>query len=246
MYGYSISKDGILTDNYYKQLGYYYVPEPQGVYVIIRKIKNQIELYQDFHGNYGIYIYENKKENYFALSNSFLLLEKYILEKQKISLNSDFADNFVVSNLCTPSVHETMIKEITKISSNAFVIINSQTKKYKFSYFDYKENTIPLESKEGLITIDKWVDKWGYIIRSLLKKSNNVASDLTGGLDTRIVLSILLNSGIDLNDILINTSKDKKLCHEEDFRIASDIASRYSFKLNSKQLDINAISWNTY
>ena len=33
MYGYSVSIDGILTDNYYKQKGKYEVPSPQGVFV---------------------------------------------------------------------------------------------------------------------------------------------------------------------------------------------------------------------
>ena len=54
MYGFSISKKGILTDNYYKQLGHYEVPDPQGVYVMIRKNIYEIELNQDFDGNFGI------------------------------------------------------------------------------------------------------------------------------------------------------------------------------------------------
>ena len=56
MYGYFISKKGIITDNYYKNLGQYDDPEPQGTFVLIRKSKNEIILEQDFHGNMGIYI----------------------------------------------------------------------------------------------------------------------------------------------------------------------------------------------
>ena len=67
MYGFCISKEGILTDNYYRQIGYYKEPEPQGLYVMIRKIENQIKINQDFHGNYGLYIYQNKKKRLFCI-----------------------------------------------------------------------------------------------------------------------------------------------------------------------------------
>ena len=79
--------------------------------------------------------------------------------------------------------------------------------------------------------IDSWVDKWGYILRSL-KKKTYFSADLSGGFDTRVVLSILLNSGIDLDELIINSSNDKKHCHEEDFKIASNISTKFGFKLN--------------
>ena len=63
MYGFSISKAGILTDNYYKKLGFYEKPEPQGVYVMIRKNGNEILINQDFYGSFGLYIYENTENN---------------------------------------------------------------------------------------------------------------------------------------------------------------------------------------
>ena len=51
MYGFSISKRGILTDNYFKQLGYYELPKQQCVFIMIRKIVFEIKINQDFHGN---------------------------------------------------------------------------------------------------------------------------------------------------------------------------------------------------
>ena len=67
MYGFSISKNGILTDNYYKSLGYYEDPEPQGAYIMVRKTENEIRLYQDFYGSYGLYrlILWNRQKNCF-------------------------------------------------------------------------------------------------------------------------------------------------------------------------------------
>jgi hypothetical protein len=241
MYGYSISKKGIITNNYYEKIGRFEEPDPQGVYVLIRKVGNEIILNQDYYGNFGIYIYENRETGYFSLSNSFLLLEEYLIGKYKMNFNKDFADNFIISELCSPSIHETLIKEIIRLVPNAFIIINITTKKIKIGYKKQEDNTVPLESEEGLKIIDNWVNKWAYIFRSLKKKTNNISCDLSGGFDTRIVLSILLNSGIDLNEILIFSTNDKVHVHEEDYKIASKIASAYGFKLNGKKLNNKCI-----
>lgn len=86
MYGFSVSRKGILTNNYYKKLGYYEEPESQGVYIMIRKNGEEIRINQDFSGSYGLYIYKNKLSGYFAISNSFLLLEEYLIGKENIHL----------------------------------------------------------------------------------------------------------------------------------------------------------------
>ena len=101
MYGYSISEKGIITNNYYKKIGHYETPAPQGVYVLIRRNGNIIEIIQDYYGSYGVYAFENK--GYFAFSNSFLLLEKFLIGTQNMTFNKDFADN-LISGLCSPSI----------------------------------------------------------------------------------------------------------------------------------------------
>ena len=133
------------------------------------------------------------------MSNSFLLLEEYLSGKYNLSFNKDFADNFIISELCSPSIHETLIKEIIKLVPNAFIIININLKKLTINYKNQEDNTVPLESEEGLKLIDNWVNKWAYIFRSLKKKTDNISCDLSGGFDTRIVLSIMLNSGNSFN-----------------------------------------------
>ena len=136
MYGYSVSRNGILTDNYYKQIGEYTEPEPQGVYVMIRKVNSEVIINQDFHGGYGLYLFENKDTNYFALSNSFLLLEEHLIGKENLSLNKDFADNLIISELCSFSLHETLIKEIIQIHTNSY------NYKYTAKIFENKFNKL--------------------------------------------------------------------------------------------------------
>jgi hypothetical protein len=244
MYGYSVEKKGILTDNYYKEIGKYIKPEPQGVYVMVRKKGNKIFINQDFHGNYGIYIYKNKDTNYFAISNSFLLLEKYLIDKENLTFNKDFADNFIISSSVSLSLDETLIKEIKQIPNNSFIVIDIKTRQIKIYNIDYKENTIPLESVEGLKIIDDWADKWGFIFRSLNHKTNNFLIDLSGGFDTRMVLSLFINSGININDSNIFSTKAKSHDHDIDLIIAKNISSNLGFKINDLNIDNNGTNIN--
>jgi hypothetical protein len=245
MYGFSISKKGLLTNNYYKMIGYYEEPGPQGIYIMIRKIGEKITINQDFYGSFGLYIYENKNTGFFALSNSFLLLEEYLVGKQNFTFNKEFSDNLIISDLCSPSIYETMVNEIILIPPNSFIVLDIKKKTFKIHYIDYKENSVPFESLEGLKLIDKWVDKWGYIFRSIRSQTNNIMLDLSGGFDTRTVLAILLNSGINLNKILIRSINDTLHCHEEDFKIASNISKKFGFKLNNLILSKNGTKLST-
>ena len=245
MYGYTITKDGILTDNYYRELGEYKKPEPQGVYIMIRKMKNEIIINQDFHGSYGLYIYENKITKYFALSNSFILLEEYLTGKYNLTFNKDFGDNFIITYLLTYSLDETLINEIKQIPNDSFIVIKIKTRIIKIYNINYQENTIPLESKKGLNIIDNWIDKWGYIIRSLKNKGCNLSMDLSGGFDTRLLLSIFLNSGIDINDILVFSSTAKTHSHDIDLSIAKNISEKYGFKINNFKFFDDATNLNT-
>ena len=244
MYGYYISVDGIYTDNFYKQIGEYIEPGPQGVYIMIRKIGDELIINQDFYGSIGLYLYENKANNYFALSNSFLLLVEKLIGRQNISFNKDYADNLITTDFCSFSISETLIQEVNQISTNSYLVINIKSKTFKIRNIDYEENTIPFESEKGLEIIDKWVDKWSFILRSLKKQTDNISIDLSGGFDTRTLLSIMLNTGIDLKEIYIRSNTDKLHDHDVDFNIATNISSKYGFKLNNLNFENKHILLN--
>ena len=88
-----------------------------------------------------------------------------------------------------------------------------------------------MNSKEALSILDNWFDKWVNIIRSLKEKTNNIQFDLSGGLDSRIMLVLLLSANVDLDKIEIRSFDDGELCHSEDYTIAKDISNYFNFKL---------------
>lgn len=202
-----------------------------GAYIFVKVDKDNITIFQDFNGSYGLYLYKN--DDYFAISNSFLKLVEYLKNSYKLSFDEDFANALLSADLTSLAYTETLIKEIEVLPSNYIIDINKNKKSINFKEINYLENTIELDSKEGIETLDKWFFKWVNIFRSLKEKTNNLAFDLTGGFDSRIMIALLLSSNIDINKIKINSANDGKHTHIEDYKIASEIAEFFNFKLNT-------------
>ena len=51
-----------------------------------------------------------------------------------MTFNEDFADNLIISGYSSPSIYESLVKEINKLSSDSFITINIKEKKYKINY----------------------------------------------------------------------------------------------------------------
>lgn len=136
----------------------------QKEHIYIYKSENEITIKQDFIGAYGLYLY--KDEEYFAISNSFIYLVDYIKKQKshKITFNKEYADAFIVADLCSFAYSETMVNEIRLIDRSTVITININDKKFKISYIDYKENTIDIDSFEGIKLLDKWYYKWTNIL----------------------------------------------------------------------------------
>lgn len=205
-----------------------------GSYVLVDVDEEFINISQDFNGCYGIYTYVNK--DYFAVSNSFLYLVDFLKDKHLISFNRDYADAFLFSDLCSFAYGETLINEIEVIPRNFKIIINKKDVSMSYDEIDYKERSIPLDSNEGIKILDEWYFKWVNILRNLKNKTNNIEIDLSGGYDTRIIAALWLTANIDLNQIKIRSMNRDVHCIAEDYRIASQIAEEFNFKLNDNSM----------
>ncbi len=213
-----------------------------GHYVYIFRENSKISIYQDFCGSYGLFIYNN--DDYFAISNSFFKLVDFLKEKVTLNLNLDYAHTFIAARPCSNIYKETLIKEIQLLPQNN--IVNIDVNNYNLDYveIDYGEKTIPINSKECLEVLDKWYYKWVNLFNLLYTNTDNLEFSLSGGVDSRVVLALILSSKIDLNKINISTYISKKPSFIEDFEIASEIASDFGFKLNNNILNIKKYYFN--
>lgn len=226
LFGYVIENNQIILN--YEDVGNL---DGNGAYVLINSDNENITIEQDFNGSYGLYLY--KSEEYFAISNSFLKLVEYLKDKQFLSFNKDYANAFLFTNLCSFVYGETLVNEIEVLPRNYRIIINKKNKSIVFEEIDYKEHTIDLDSKKGVETLDNWYFKWINIIRLIRSKTNNLGVDLSGGVDSRAVMILALNSNINLEKIKINSITKEGHCYEEDYVIASEIAEEFNFNLNN-------------
>lgn len=206
------------------------LPSEEGAYIYIQKSKDTIRIMQDYVGSFGLYLF--RKNDYFALSNSFPLLVDYLKKDHKLSFNRDYADHFLIIDLCSVAYSQTLIQEIQMLDRCAICEIDIPRRKLQIRMKDYHENTVNLTTQQGMQMLDAWFCKWTKRILSYSEQGYSIKTDLSGGFDSRLILSLFLSSGIDLNEILIYSMDDKLHTHEEDFEIASAISKKYGFKLN--------------
>lgn len=208
--------------------------QKEHIYIYIYKSGKEITIKQDYIGAYGLYLY--KDNEYFAISNSFIYLVDYI-KKQKehrITFNKKYADAFITAVLCSYAYSETMVNEIELLDRRAVVNIDIKKKSCEIFYNDYKENTIDIDSKEGIDLVDKWYYKWSNIIYNLKIQNCNIVADLSGGFDSRMAFNVLLGSKCNLNEVFVKSINDELHTHKEDYEIAKAISEYYNFTLNNK------------
>lgn len=213
--------------------------DADGAFVNITSKKNSIRIQQDFNGCYGLYFF--KKDDFYAISNSFLYLMEKMKDRFELSLNQDFAKYFISERLASLSVSETLINEINILPKDVVVNIDLQSNRVKTDRISKKEESIALDSLEGLSILDQWFHKWQGLLVNLKNNGEKIKVDLTGGMDSRAVFAIFNSPIIDLNSIEVNSSTGKLHTHIEDFEIASIIADRYSFDLNQR---LNTLSYD--
>ena len=121
IYGYAITDYGIY-DNSNILLSKCDNIKGRGTYIYIKKKDNYILIKQDFNGSFGLHIY--RKNNYFAISNSFFMLFDYLKDRVELTFNRDYANHMIVVNLADLSYAETMINEIHILPRDIQIIIN--------------------------------------------------------------------------------------------------------------------------
>ena len=81
-----------------------------GSYIYVKDNQENISIFQDLNGSWGLYIY--KERDYFAISNSFFRLVEYINNNHFLSLNKDYANSLLSLDECYFCYGQTLANEI--------------------------------------------------------------------------------------------------------------------------------------
>lgn len=229
LYGYMVQDTGIYEE---KNITDYAVRRQEGCgcYVYVEVKDGKITISQDFNGSWGVYIFRSGES--FILSNSFFRLLEYVKDKYPLTLDRDYANHIFTFTLASLAYDETPVKEIRLVDKDAVITIDVAKKSLDMSYIDYEPDSYLLSTKEGIDMLDKWFRRWTTIFRKIHEKSGQITVALSGGFDSRITFLLLLESGIDMNDVRVHSINDGLHTHSEDYEIASSIADYYGFELN--------------
>ncbi len=235
-YGYTIQNNTIIEQTTFDINGEL---NGTGAYILINVENEKLSIHQDNMGCYGLYEYKNG--DYFAISNSFLKLVEFLYKTNNpISFNQDFANHYLSMGITPMIPDETLINEIKILPRNYIVHIDKNNKTVSYEELDFEENTIPIDSSEGIAILDKWYYRWTELIRDLRNKTNFLTMDISGGFDSRVVSALWLSANINLDNVLIYSTEKDTERYNEDLEIATEIANHFNFKLN-QQRGINII-----
>ena len=242
LYGYVLTDNGILFNENIsnsERLQEGLELNKDGAYVWVKRKDDTINIYQDFIGSYGLYLF--REDDYFAISNSFLRLVEYLKENHHMTLNYDNAHTLLSIGLCSLSYSETLVNEIKMLPRDYVLKINTKTRELSHEVLDFMENTVSIDSKEGIAILDKWFFKWINIFQNLEKNDQNISMILRGGLISRIIIYLVVVSGINLDKVAIRSLKDSPKARNEYYSYASEVFKELGFVLNlGESKDMNS------
>ena len=192
-----------------------------GCYILV---KNNI-VSQDFFGCYGAYV--DKDFNFFD--------NLYNISKLKnISLNKEYYNKLIISREVPFTLNNTLFNEFKRYNGSYKInLFNKEIEK-----IDYRINSINYTSPLFYDILDKWYFKWINIFKNI---NGDIIQDLSGGIDTRILLSISINADI-LDKILIRSKKNSSNKEViEDYKISSKLINYYNLPRVEKVM-INKIN----
>jgi hypothetical protein len=182
---------------------------------------NSIHLFTDILGLREVHILESKEGWYFSTRLDWLL------KIQNCEINfHEFSSRWLLMNQIS---HNSIIKNIDRLICGAQAVIKNDEIKIK------KNNWLPKTS--GKFTVEDYKEKLKSFV--LLGKENNlrISLNLSGGLDSRVILSFLLNSDYEkwnCNTFITDAAADTEIAK----KIASD------FNISFTQYENDSVNKN--
>ncbi len=182
-----------------------FVPEPQ---IIIDTLINNKNPFMLFKGNYWIILHKKDSHSVMIISDPLSLLPLYIskvnhniiistnLSKYKIN-NWKINSRVVLENIIfnQPLSNNTIIDNVDYLKTGLIYNINETTISY---YNEYKLDNIIFNNKKYPLDIDELINDFNHSVLSYAKKSEMNLVSLTGGFDSRSIVSVFLKYNLPL------------------------------------------------
>ena len=176
-------------------------------------------------------LYYYHREEYWAIGNSFMAVcEKAKADGRKLTLCALVAVTMNGSSSLTEQLlnHATPVEQIRVVPLGHHVRLKLAPARLAILRDEKKSRSVMNEDDyaEALL---HFASDWIARIRALLAAfPGSIQADISGGLDSRVVLGLLVASGVDLRGIDFRSNAAAR----EDFEVANTLASRFGFQLN--------------
>jgi hypothetical protein len=215
----------------------YVQPGLDGSYIIVRSSDEETIVGTDFSGYYKLFLYQCGER--WALSNSLIELVRFAASKRlPVTIDESHLASFFIEGPFGDQLTSlrTSVKEIRLVSSSMEAVIAptffGTTVKLRPTAVLY-EDPERLESYEEALR--HCMKLWTGRMATLLQSDLYIRSDLTGGRDSRAVLSLMLAACRIIGEPFIrkvNITSDKDAT--DDFSIAHQIAERFHLRFMDK------------
>lgn len=224
-----ICDDGV--KDFYNDFGHSIPPGEDGCYVAVEKNGTNYTIGVDHAGYKKLFYYS--QNDFWCVSNSILKLAEHLKEND-IDLSLNWSQIFAFNQsdtLCTQTVcFSSCFNEVKLLPSSAYIEIDNSGKLKIKSIPAFGENISYEDALSEFIKV--WCSRFRMLSKS---QSLSITSDITGGKDSRTLLSMLKYAyphGICGSNIMFKTSKAEHW--KKDFIVANHLSKKYGFDLNKK------------
>ena len=213
-----------------------YLKNPDYIKLIIDNLGKEEEILNDFEGHFSIIIWDKKEEKLTIANDKLGLYPMYIYKQgeelffssdmdflimqSKFEINHDALAEFF--NYGYTLSNKTLLKDIINLEPGA--ILKFQKGEYKIQkYFSFEVKKIRDKPDEYYIEkLNKAIED--SIVRRVT--SDEIMMDLSGGLDTRLILAYLLKHPVNITATTTYTKSE----YERDLVYSKEIAKAYNIK----------------
>ena len=166
----------------------------RGQFVLIIYQNKKLKIVTDRLGYFPMYIFQ--KNGNVSLSNNMLSLGKNNkCTLNKIGISQYLSENY--KHLTYACCDQTLFNEVNYLEAGTIYILYNEISKKR--YFDLTQNI----NIGNFISLNDVVEKAEELLREnlsfLQNVKGNIHSDITGGIDTRVIIAILSKLGINFN-----------------------------------------------